>query len=219
MAFSFSSAINSLVAGTPENVADVVTCLNDVKAVLNNGITGTDHLSPTAAIADTQLASPNNVTYKRLQTCIAAMSAPPGGTYMFNNTGTLNTSGASLTTNTIQSIQLVAADLAVAGKTTKLRIRAQISCNATAPAITFTFGLYPYTVAGGANTLVPTFGTVVAGSTVAVTTPSASTVTASASSDVTIPADGAYALGVVLSGGAAANSFQGFVATLDARNV
>jgi hypothetical protein len=93
--------------------------------------------------------------------------------------------------------QYVAADYAIAGLTTKLRVRSQVSTNATAPAITFTTGLYPLTVAGGSDGLVITAGTVTSGSTVAFATPDASTITSGASTVFTPPSDGAFAFAVV----------------------
>ena len=87
-----------------------------------------------------------------------------------------------------------------------MRVRAQISANATAPAITFTTGLYPLTVAGGSDGLVYTAGTVVSGSTVAQATPSASTITQTNSGAFTIPSDGAYALACVTNGTIANNA-------------
>lgn len=110
-------------------------------------------------------------------------------------------SGASSTAwTTCPMLYFAAADFATASKTQKLRLRAQVLTNATAPAITLTFGLYPITVAGGAGTMAVTFGTVVSGSTVAHASPSASSITQGNSGDFTIPADGQYMVGVVYSG-------------------
>lgn len=92
-------------------------------------------------------------------------------------------------------LDLAAADYAIAGRTTKLRVRAQHSVGATPPAATLTVGLYPVTgLAAGAYT----FGAVVAGSTVAFVTTAANTLARSNSGDFAIPADGAYLLGVDL---------------------
>ena len=59
------------------------------------------------------------------------------------------------------------ADYAISGMTAKMRIRGIVSTNATQPTITFTFGLYPITFQGAADTLTATLGTVVSGSTAA----------------------------------------------------
>ena len=112
------------------------------------------------------------------------------------------------------------ADYLETGGTLKLRLRAQLLCNATAPAITVTFGLYPITAAaGGSGVLSETIGTVVSGSTVAFTTPSASSQNQGNSGDFTVPADGYYAIGVVGSGTQAANSYLGMTAQLQVRTV
>lgn len=92
---------------------------------------------------------------------------------------------------------LTAADYAVAGLTTKLNVEVTVATNSSLPAVTITAGLYPITV----STNNYTFGTVLAGSTVAVATPGASIFTTPANSgDFTFPANGAYGLGVIVSG-------------------
>jgi hypothetical protein len=93
------------------------------------------------------------------------------------------------------------ADYTISSKTQKLRLRAQILTNATQPLITFTFGLYPVSsVAGTADQVALTLGTVTSGSTVAFASPAASTIHQNNSGDFTIPSDGQYVLGIVLSG-------------------
>jgi hypothetical protein len=86
-------------------------------------------------------------------------------------------------------------------RTNKIRIAVSVMVNATAPAITYTYGLYPVTaVAGGAQAVTVTLGTVVAGSTVAIASPGASSTNHGESTDIAFPSAGYYALGVVLSG-------------------
>jgi hypothetical protein len=112
------------------------------------------------------------------------------------------------------------ADYAVSGRTTKLRISAQVAANATSPGtITLTFGLYPVTVAGGADTLTYSLGTVVTGSTAVATNPSASTITSAVGSDFNVPADGTYALGVVTSAALPNNCAVSVHAQLQLRHV
>lgn len=111
------------------------------------------------------------------------------------------------------------ADFTLSGLTPKLRVRFQVATNATAPAITFTAGLYPVTVAGGADAITYTAGTVVSGSTVAHATPSASTITAGTSGDFTVPSDGAFLLAVVTSGSIANNAVASCHAQLQVRAV
>ncbi len=109
------------------------------------------------------------------------------------------------------------ADYTLSGLTSKLRLRFQIATNATAPVLTFTVGLYPITVTGGTDTLAYTAGTVVPGSQSAVQNPFASTVNSYASSDFTIPADGAYGLGVVTNAALTNNSAVSIHAQLQIR--
>lgn len=176
-----------------------------------------------ALLADTALASPNNSAYRTLLMAQSPITRDASaGTYIlgtsYGDTGgfllpALNgTNLAYAPTASQESVSLPSliyfddADYTVGGKTQKLRLRAQVLCNATAPAINFTVGLYPVTVAGAADNLTFTLGTVVTGSTVALNTPSASTVNQGNSGDFTIPADGPYALGFVSSGTLANNA-------------
>ncbi len=109
-------------------------------------------------------------------------------------------------------------DYTTASKTQKLRVRAQVVTNLTAPALTFTVGLYPLSsVGGGSESVSYTVGTVVSGSTVAFVTPAAGGVAQSNSGDLTIPSDGAYLLGVVTSGSIAVNSAVSVHAQLQTR--
>lgn len=131
-------------------------------------------------------------------------------------------SGVSTLTGEIvipEAIYFDDADYTMAGKTQKLRVRAQAYTNAVAPATTFTAGLYPISsVAGsGATVIVFTLGTVVSGSTVAFAAPSASTLNTGSSGDFTIPADGHYVLGVVAAGSPAATSCTALAAQLQTR--
>lgn len=113
------------------------------------------------------------------------------------------------------------ADFTAGSRTTKLRLRVALMTNATAPAATFTVGLYPVSaVAGGTFiSLTATLGTVVAGSSVTFTTPSASTRSQGNSGDFPAPAAGFYVLGVVLSATPAGPSSEAINATLQLRQV
>lgn len=112
------------------------------------------------------------------------------------------------------------ADYAISGKTTKLRVRAGMSTNATSPAITVTAGLYPIsTPGGGAGVGGFTIGTVVTGSTVARALTASNSLDGSNSGDFTPPSAGWYALGVVGSGTQAANSWIGVNLQLQVRHV
>jgi hypothetical protein len=157
-------------------------------------------------------------TYRTLLTSQAHIGgALAAGTYQLVNVVTGNTplraSGAALVSaadeTVIESVPHVYLDDAyyvISGRTTKLNLRAQVSTNATAPGITFTFGWYPLTPSGAGDNFTWTLGTVLSGSTVAIATPLASTVTPGSSGDFTFPADGMYAPGVVTSGSLAAGA-------------
>ena len=106
----------------------------------------------------------------------------------------------------ISTFRWEASDYAITGLTTKMFIRAQCLVNATAPANTFTVGLYPQTAAGGSNNLVVEDGTIVSGSTVAFAAPSASTISEGDTGNFTIPSDGQFGLYVVLNDTMASNS-------------
>lgn len=174
-----------------------------------------------ASVEDSDLASPNNSTYKT----ILESNRPTGpdlaaGTYFLAyNTGVTSQSGASQPTQTLPFFYFEAADFAVPGKTTKLRLRAQVGVNATKAAITFTVGLYPVSFAGGVDELKVTAGTVVSGSTVALIEPAASSLTKGTSGDFTIPADGGYAVAFVSSALLTNNSAALLAAQLQVRNV
>lgn len=104
--------------------------------------------------------------------------------------------------------RLLAADYAVTGYTTKLRIVAVVATSTgTTPSVTITFGLYPLTV-NGSGLLVP--GTVVTGSTFSVgSLTTAGALTPAAGSDFTFPSDDIYVIGYTLSGSPSANfTFQ-----------
>lgn len=124
------------------------------------------------------------------------------GTYVLRETsggGSLLPTGSASTLQ-VPTLYIDDADYLLSGLTAKLRLRAQVLTNATQPTITFTFGLYPVTVAGAADNLTFTLGTVVSGSTVAIASPAASTPVSGVGTDFNVPADGQYVLGVVTSG-------------------
>lgn len=104
----------------------------------------------------------------------------------------------------------------VVSRTTKLRVRAWVVPNSTQPNTTFTVGLYPVTGSSGADPDA-TLGTVVTGSTVALSSFTNSTPKQGNSGDFTCPAAGFYALAVVLAGSSAASSATLVAAALQMR--
>jgi hypothetical protein len=180
------------------------------------------YLSATAGITSGQIAA-NTLTdsnfassagmYSAYRTVVTAHSAYlqnlTAGDYMLGAGNVLGettdraVSGSSLP----QFFYLDDADFAISGRTLKLRVRAQVYTNATAPAITFTAGLFPVSsVTGGVQSFQATLGAVTSGSTVAIATPSASTSNQGNSGDFVFPADGHYVLGVTFSGTIAGNA-------------
>lgn len=160
-----------------------------------------EKLNSSNLLEDSGLASPNNGAYRLVYATTGTFREElAAGTYSLSYTAsTPPASGTNIASAAVAFFQFAKADYEVAGKTQKLRLRAQMAINATKPLIKFTYGLYPITVAGAANELVVTLGSVVSGSTVEFNEPAASTITSKESGDFTIPADGAYILGAVTS--------------------
>ncbi len=146
-------------------------------------------------------------------------SAISAGTFL-PNTSSVKT-GVDIGAVMFMSTYLNSADY---GSGFKMRIRAQVAANATAPGtITLTFGLYTVTVAGGSSAFIPTLGTVVTGSTVPLANPSASAIAQGNSGDFAITAanftdPSHYCIGLVTNATSATNGFLKGVAQLQVRN-
>lgn len=176
-----------------------------------------------SGVTDAQLASPNNSVYRTIAYADSFLFEAASGFYLLG-AGTNKTSGGtfSVITQPPMTIWLSSSDYAVAGKTTKLRLRGTVIANATAPAVTFSFGLLPLSaVAGGGGEISYTIGAAVTGSSVSAASPPANSATAVTGSDFTFPAIApSYLLGVTVSGGTmAANSVVSAHAHLQVRNV
>lgn len=181
-------------------------------------------------VSDANLASPNNSAYRALFSAgqiWRSNATVPAGTYILAGTSSGNGwTGAEITeasefekiASGINTFGFDDADYLVTGKTQKLRVRAHIGVNGTKPTVTFTFGLYPITPGGGNNRLFLTLGTVVPGSTVAITEPAINSFTPGVGSDFTIPADGVYVLGVKTNATLTANSVTVLGAQLQTRS-
>lgn len=185
--------------------------------ILDGTLTNAD-INPSAAIADSKLASSVMPIYRQIirGSVTVVGGAGTAGTY------TLQANGQTPSGNgNMWLIRLDSADLAVSGKTTKLRIKAIATSNGTSVgAVTFTAGLYPVTAfSGGAGALNQTTGAVVSGSTVAFASPATNLLTNSNSGDFTLPADGYYAIGYNLSSDAASNSRFGLDVALEFHHV
>lgn len=170
------------------------------------------------AVADTDLASPNNGVYRTVVNAGGLFTADATtGVQLFTTSGLFVGSGVSSSV-ALALFHLQAAAFSVAGKTTRLRVSILVGENATVSGATFTAGLYPVTIAGAADAVTVTAGTVVATSTAAVAAPSTNSLTNANSSDFTMPADGAYALGVNVTGTHGANAAANITARLTFRH-
>lgn len=236
-------ALNDVVTGDPrvpgpliendEAIRDVVNGNIDADNLAANAVTTAKILD--ANVTDAKLASPNNSVYKTIFTASCLFGSDlAAATYLvstkYDDTtrvatpiasgGTFQTTSPAIFPAGDIGIYFDDADYTVGSKTTKLRLRAQVSDNATAwSSVTATFGLYPVTFAGGADALTVTLGTVVSGSTVAIANPSASTTNQDNSGDFTIPSDGFYCIGVVTSATLTNNATSLLTAQLQTRNV
>ncbi len=172
------------------------------KLNLAGKILGSDIAEKT--VEDSDLTSPNNAAYREIGWGQMLIVTDAGaGTFILNPD--INANGASPMQvypagHTPRTIWLDSEDFAVASKTTKLRVRGMVYTNGTAPAQSFTFGLYPVAWSGAADVLTATLGAVVASSTAAVSSLSANAAKVAVSSEFSMPATGAYALGVVTNG-------------------
>lgn len=155
-----------------------------------------------AGVTDTMLASPTNALYKP----VAHSDTYLGGALTVNTYIILDTSVAFAPCSTNSSTppviwRYVSAEHAVAARSTKFRVRAQVVVGSTNPgALTLTAGLYPLTISAGAYTL----GTVVTGSTVAFSSLTTNSATPLDSGDFDATAlltnPGNYVFGVVVGG-------------------
>lgn len=206
----------SLVPGTPENVSDVQTMFNEVKT----------HVNSSGWATDGHLESPNNSAYKTILVQGGQIAGgATAGTYILGTGGVSRPARSgedisAVSTYGFTPIHFVNTDFTVAGKTQKLRLRAQIYTNATAwSSVTATFGIHKVRFSGAANTLVATLDPVVSGSTVELANPGASVAFAGESGDFTIPPDFVYCIGVAINATLTTNAVALLSAQLQTRHV
>jgi hypothetical protein len=198
---------NNFVAGTPAMASQV-----------NANFTAAETWSTTISDDNFSSAAGMYTAYRNILTVNSTLGLDQAaGTYSLRDADLLVATGINIGTAPPAGVYIDDADFAISGRTIRLRLRVQFASNATAPGINFTFGLYPVSVAGIADTVAYTLGTVVSGSTVTLNTPSASTVTSGVGSDFAVPTDGLYVLGVVTSGTQANNNAAGIHAQLQRR--
>jgi hypothetical protein len=159
--------------------------------------------------------------YRRLFTVVARAAAANivgAAVYPFAAPSIAAAASANLTPAVFY---LAAADHAVTGYTTKLRVASGCLVDDVAPGQTLVIGLYPVgTPSGGVGVFNPNLGTVVTGSTVTWTTPAANSSAAEqATADFGIPADGWYCFGMSVGGAFTVASDVVLPARLEVRNV
>lgn len=184
----------------------------------------TNNLSASANIADSQLAAPASAVRKLVLQAGGQVTGGTGGIYLLYPNGAILSGtlvGGSFPAlwSADSGLSSQPQDFQLSGRSAYARVRAAVCVNGTAPTVNFTIGLYPVTSSGGAGQVALTAGTVLSGSTVAVTTPGASSVTGVETAQFALPTSAAtYALGVNVSGAPAANSAVGISAQLYAYN-
>ena len=220
---SDASLTNTIQTGQQRAAAKIQKNFEDLRDFVNGEgwIDSTKYGA--GSVPDSALASSNNSAYRLLAAAgpCAFTSDNPASTYFLANGSALQV-GVGITVGLAHLVPplvyLNSADYAVSGKTTRLRVRAEVTTNATAPGITFTYGLYPVTFGGTIDQTAPGAGVVVSGSTAAIASPPASNAVAAASSDFAFPATGMYALAVLTNGTLANNSYAILTATLQIRH-
>lgn len=220
-AFSFSTGNPSnLTGGATASMTDISGSLTDLKTFLNGGSI-TDTNIQAAGLTDTSLASPTNAVWRTVFSINAVVSALTTTACYFQTTGgSVATGGFGAPVGLW--VPITAGDVAVAGKTTRLRSRVSWATNAGAAGITLTWGLYLVNVLGGTaqNGVNLTLGSVIAGSTAAVASPSIDTVgsVTGSSFDLSTLVGSQYVPGVVGSGSQGANSSVSFQYELQMRH-
>lgn len=207
--------------------ADVEDNDNAIVAVVNGDLDDSNIASGAAidlakidvgsGVTDAQLASPNNSAYRTIAQGYGPLSGADG--FYLLGGGIASQSGATVGLATPNLVYLRAADHAVAGKTTKLRLSVVLAPNAVTPSASFAIALAPVaTLTGTGGDLIYTAGSgVIPAPTIA--SPAAGTLAYSTGSDTAFPSDGSYLFVVGLTGGLASGAAVGVHAHLQVRNV
>lgn len=161
----------------------------------------------------TNLASPNNGVRRLLLSSSGIIGGGvTGGDYLFSLNGfavpnTGNSSQAIPMWNPDAGYSGQPTDFQVASKTAFGRIRVTANVNATGPGVTLTFGMYQLATLGGGTNVITYTVTLVAGTTVAQASPSATVAYMLETPQFVLPLSGnPMMLGVALSGQTAAAS-------------
>lgn len=173
-------------------------------------------------VADTALASPNNSVWRSVKSdaCKANhLDIPAANTYVFTPGGAL---GAINGNGGVPEIWMPqAADVAVAGKTTKLRLEFVLGVNSTAPAANFTLGLHQIlTITGGSQSMTLTLAAAAVSCSINAPVAQDAQRAVSASIDLTaLEANRLFVLAVATSGGMASGSFIAATGTVQMRHL
>ncbi|HEY6731910.1 MAG TPA: hypothetical protein VI039_12920 [Solirubrobacterales bacterium] len=192
-----SLQLGSKVVGTSELGDKAVTTakLDDDSvgsAAIAPGAVGASEVA-NASLTDAELESPNNGVWKTIAQAQGMVTGGLAlGDYIFTNTGLLKSEGTAVN----QSIPFIGwrpADVAVAGKTTKMRVNGQIAVNGTAPTTSFELELSAFSIplGSGATEIKLSKGSVViSGATFAA--PGSRTQTQAVGSEKDVPVEGIY---------------------------
>lgn len=201
--------------GTPAPKGSVATSPVDAGFFLKTDTADTDWVSV--------VSGTSSWTTLREASLVALTQTVAGTYFMVNNSNvgpnTANTTSGTAIQMKPAAIYIDPADYpSIGALVPKLRIRANLFTNATAPASDFTFGLYPLTApvsSGGPNLRAHTIGTVVTGSNGAVfSTPAADSNLNAVSADFDLPSAGFYCVCVIISATTASSSYEQLQADL-----
>lgn len=228
---SLSITVPTIGQPFSSQAATVDSNFTNLSSWANGNIAGTD-ISSSAAIADTQLASPNNSLRRLLLTSSGTLAGTTnfGASTDYIIGGAASGGNVNATTPPAfwcpdSGLSSQPTDFTVAGKTRKARVRACVLVNGTTPVVNLAVGLYQLTGLGGASnvSLIVSFGSALAGSTASVANPLALTASQIESAEFNLPTAGNPCfLGVNVSGGSgtiATNSLVLITAQLYGYNV
>ena len=189
-----SGTTANLVAGGVANMVDITGPLSDFSTFINGS-----NLDSTTNLAAGTFAPYTTIA----RSCGTSPVLVAANTFYFAQSFSY-VSGAGASAN-VPLIPFNPADYTLDGRTLKLRLEVISYVSGSLPSVTFTWGLYPVTVAGAADNLTPTLGTVTSGSTVARVNPNGSNIYRDVGSDFNGPTAGTYILGFTTTASLASN--------------
>ncbi len=186
-----SGTTANLVAGGTVNMVDVTGPLSDFTTFINGA-----HLDSTTNLA----VGPFSPYLTIAQSSGPTPTLQSANTFYYDGDVASTASGSASTAN-IPFIPFDPADYTLGGRTLKLRLEVMSYVSGAVGTRTFTWGLYPLSsVAGSANQLAPTLGTVTSGSTVVRANPVDNNIYRDVGSDFSPPVAGTYIIGFTTTG-------------------